>query len=86
MRVRITTVFLVGVLCGAALLGGALFAVQNVGNDVQAQSGNTWQVEYLGDYPAGSVPQMFIESLPAECDLVPDPHDNWLMFYRCPES
>jgi hypothetical protein len=41
MRSRLIAVFVVGVLIGAALLGGGVIALQAFGNEALAQSGAT---------------------------------------------
>lgn len=88
MRMRTATVFLAGMLCCALFMGTTfgIFYALNGDDGAQAQDEGTWQVEYLGDYPIEAIPQAFIESLPTECDLVPSPQNELLMFYRCPAS
>jgi hypothetical protein len=88
MRSRLIAVFVVGVLVGAALLGGRVFALQAFGNEAQAQSGATWQVEYLGEGGEKvyiETIEKFVTSLPAECDLVTSTQKD-LFYYRCPAS
>lgn len=88
MRIQLATAFLTGMLCCALFMAtafGAFYAL-NGENDAQAQDEGTWHVEYLGDYPVETIPEAFIETLPKECDLVPSPHNEFLMFYRCPNS
>lgn len=88
MRVRIATAFLAGMVCCALFMGAAFgtFYALNGDDGAQAQEEGTWQVEYLGDYAVETIPGAFIEMLPAECDLVPSPHNELLIFYRCPDS
>lgn len=79
--------FAVGVLVGAVLLGG--IALPGItGESVEAQGSATWQVQQFNtpvrpDSARIVEIQDWVESLPAECDLVASPNFNWY-FYRCP--
>lgn len=97
MRSRLLAVFVVGVLAGALLLGGGVFALQTFGGDAGAQSGATWQTKGwspeigLGMYNMDRYspdPEAFVDdwirTLPAECDLVA--LDDYQLAYRCPVS
>ena len=97
MRSRLIAMFVIGVLAGALLLGGSVFALQSFGDDVEAQSGATlqtkgWTFEIgLGMYNMDRYnpnPDQFVDdwvrTLPAECDLVT--LGEYQLAYRCPAS
>ena len=97
MRSRLIAMFVIGVLAGALLLGGSVFALQSFGDDVEAQSGATWQTKGwtfeigLGMYNMDRYnpnPDQFVDdwvrTLPAECDLVT--LGEYQLAYRCPAS
>lgn len=98
MGKRMVFIFLVGMLCGAMLLGGGVFALQHFGDDVQAQSSATWQVVggpegfSIGNWGAGQGPDVsldeWIEIVPVECDIQTIARGVSVVsaYYRCPES
>jgi len=90
MRSRLVVVFIVGVLVGAVLLGGGAAVLQHSGEDAQAQSAGTWQLQIVEknavtDSVVIEDIAAWVTSLPAACDLVPSIQGN-MYFYRCPSS
>lgn len=90
MRSRLIAVFVVGVLVGAVLLGGGVFALQSFGSEAEAQGGATWQLQVIepkriADTVVIEDIEDWVTALPAECDLVPSVQGD-LFFYRCPAS
>jgi hypothetical protein len=87
MRNRVLVGLIAGVVSCALFLGaavGVIYALDN-DNDVEGRASHTWQMVEFDDWLAGETPRAFIEQLPADCELVPDPHDEWTMFYSCTE-
>lgn len=94
MAKRTLAVFIVGILCGAVLLGGSLFTLQAWSSNAQAQDEPaTWQVQYWSDVAINNGdltpdPDRYIDdwvrALPSECDIVPMGDVRNVLFYRCP--
>jgi len=84
--VRYVSFFLLGLLCGAAIVG-ALMMQESV-SPVRA-AGN-WQAEIISN-PVGTVPNgddevKFVSSLSADCEIETATYDTGetIVFYRCP--
>ncbi len=92
MAKRAVFIFLVGVLVGAVLLGGSVFALQNWENNAQAQNSDTWEVEFFSSLLSDSSPDGdfldWVDEMPASCDIETLRHsggENLTVYYRCPE-
>lgn len=95
MQNRLLGVFAVGVLAGALLLGGGVFALQTFGSSAEAQSGATWQTKYWNEGRINNGvttpnPERYLDdwvnALPVECDFLFAGDARNVVFYRCPVS
>jgi len=88
MRRKAILFFVVGMLCGALILGGGLFALQAT-SSAQAQTAAKWQVTksyIIGDWGKGGAddPAAWVKSQPTTCDLMPVYDSAFVSFYyRC---
>lgn len=88
MRRKAVLLFVLGMLCGALILGGGLFALQST-SGAQAQAPAKWQVtkSYLvGLWGKGGAddPTTWLKNQPASCDIQPVVGNAMVSFYyRC---
>lgn len=87
---RLVNVFVVGLLCGAVIVG----ALTVHDRAAPARAAGQWQSKYFGDkyiLNGGSVktdPKRYIDdfimTLPSDCDIVFQPAADRIVYYRCP--
>ncbi len=80
------------IIMAVALAISGVMAISSDDSNVGAQSDQlTWKVHDLRQKDPGLItgsstvnPSEFVEQVPIECDIVPDPHSEFRFYYRCP--
>lgn len=89
MRRKAVFLFITGMLCGALLLGGAVFAFQATSGGAQAQASPNWQVTKsymvaLWGKGGADDPTTWLKKQPTSCDIQEVPYESFVSFYyRC---
>lgn len=92
MKVQIRWQWMLIAIITVALALSGMMAMNDEGYGAGAQTEQlTWKVHDLRQKDPGLItgsstvnPAVFVEQVPIECDIVPDPHSEFRFYYRCP--